>query len=109
MTRLRELIEEKGIQQKQAAQDLGLSTSTMNNYVGEKREPDFDMVGRLCDYFGCTADYFLGRSDNRYPQISEEDAKHLEIYHSLPPEIRRAVDGLMAPYAAQAEKEENAG
>jgi len=96
--RLRELIEESGKNQKQVAEDLGWPRRTLNNYVCESREPDYSSLSKICDYFGCTADYILGRSENRLPVVSNEDAQLLETYHALPLEIRRAVDGLMAPY-----------
>lgn len=105
MIRLRELIEEKDVTQKQVASDLGWPRKTLNNYVCGIREPDYDALCRLCDYFGCTSDYFLGRSENRLPVISEEDGAVLRTYHALPLEIRRAVDGLMEPYRATAEDE----
>lgn len=104
MTRLRELIEEKGFTQKQVALDLGWPRKTFNNYVCGNREPDYDALCRLCDYFGCTSDYFLGRSENRLPVISEKDAETLRVYNSLPLEIRRAVDGLMDPYRETAKE-----
>lgn len=104
LMRLRELIEESGKTQKQIADDLGWPRRTLNNYVCEVREPDYVSLGRICDYFGCTTDYMLGRSESRFPAISDEDAGLLDIYHALPLEIRRAVDGLMAPYRQAAEQ-----
>ena len=100
--RLRELIEEKGIMQKQLAADLGYPLQTLNNYVRGTREPDYASLCQLCDYFGCTADYMLGRSDNRLPAVTEEQAALIRTYDSLPSPIRQAVDGLLAPYAAEA-------
>ena len=104
MTRLKELIEEKGITQKALAEDLGFPLQTFNNYVRGEREPGIDTIGLLCDYFQVTADYLLCRSSVPYQAVSVEDARLLKVYHSLPPEIRRAVDGLMEPYAAAIEE-----
>ena len=109
MNRIREMRLAMGWRQEDLGEKMHLKKNTISRYETGSLGIDAEDVARLCDLFGCTADYLIGRSDNPYPQISEEDAKHLETYHALPPEIRRAVDGLMAPYAAQAEKEENAG
>ena len=104
MTRLRELIEESGRTQKEVAADLGYPRTTFNNYICDARELDHAGIGKVCDYFGCTADYLLGRSSARLPAVSEEDAELIRVYNSLPLEIRRAVDGLMAPYRTTEEK-----
>lgn len=104
MTRLRELIEEKDVTQKQVAEELGWPRRTLNNYVLGSREPDLASIGALCDYFGCTADYLLCRSDFRQPAVTDEDAAILRAYHALPLQIRQAVDGLIAPYMAVEEK-----
>lgn len=108
MTRLRDLIDEKGLLQKDVAEDLGYPRTTFNNYVCGFRELDHEGIIRVCDYFGCTADYLLGRTDNRLPAVSDDDASLIAAYHALPLEIRRAVDGLMAPYREKAEGK-NAG
>ncbi len=104
MHRLRELIESRGMSQKQFASELGYTNTAVNNWVCGTRTPDLETVGRLCDYFGCTTDYFLNRSDVPYSAVTAEDAQLLQIYHALPLEIRRAVDGLMEPYRAEAKK-----
>ena len=103
MTRLRELIEESGVTQKAVAEDLGWPRTTFNNYICDAREMDHAGICKVCDYFGCTADYLLGRSTARLPAVSEEDDDLIRTYAALPLEIRRAVDGLMAPYRSAAE------
>ena len=108
MTRLRELIDEKGAMQKDVARDLGYPPQTFNNYVRNDREIDHEGICKVCDYFGCTADYLLGRSSARLPAVSEEEDDLIRTYNALPLEIRRAVDGLMAPYRSGA-KEKSAG
>ena len=70
----------------------------------ETRQLDPATIGALCDLFGCTSDYLLGRSDFRDPVVTNEDAQLLQTYHALPLEIRRAVDGLMTPYRQAAEQ-----
>ena len=103
MTRLRELIDEKGTMQKDVAQDLGYPSQTFSHYVCGDREIDHAGICKVCDYFGCTADYLLGRSTARLPAVSDEDDDLIRTYAALPLEIRRAVDGLMAPYRSAAE------
>lgn len=100
MTRLRQLIEEKRMMQKDAAADLGYPPQTFSHYVCGDRELDHEGICRVCDYFGCTADYLLGRTSARLPALSEEQDELVRTYEALPLAIRQAVDGLMAPYRA---------
>lgn len=102
MTRLRELIEEKNLTQQAVANDLGWPRRTLNNYVCGTRELGYDGIVAVCDYFGCTADYLLGRTSARLPSLTDEQDELVRTYEALPLAIRQAVDGLMAPYRAGA-------
>ena len=104
MNRIRELRVAKGWSQPELGKKIGFTSVTVSRYELEQRQLDPETISALCDIFGCTSDYLLGRSDVPYSAVSDEDAKHLAVYHALPLEIRRAVDGLMAPYAEAAEK-----
>ena len=52
----------RGISQRQAAVDLGISQALLSHYENGAREPGLGFVCRACDYYGVTADYLLGRS-----------------------------------------------
>lgn len=63
--RLRYLIAERGMEQKQFAELFGIKVSTLNGYVTNYRTPDVDMQKRFADFFGVTVDYLIGRTDER--------------------------------------------
>ena len=104
MTRLRELIEERNLTQTDLAEALGWERRTLNHYVCGTREMDHAGICKICDYFGCTADYLLGRTSARLPSLTDEQDELVRTYEALPLAIRQAVDGLMAPYRAGAER-----
>ena len=52
----------RGISQRQAAADLGISQALLSHYENGAREPGLRFVCKACDYYGVTADYILGRS-----------------------------------------------
>lgn len=104
MNRIRELRQARGWRQQDLADKLHLKKNTISRYETGSLGLDADDISTLCDIFGCTADYLIGRSDVPYSAVAAEDAQLLEVYHSLPLEIRRAVDGLMAPYRQAAEQ-----
>ncbi len=62
-TRLKNLINEKSITQKQLANDLNIALSTLNGYLQDYREPDFATLIILANYFSVSTDYLLGHSE----------------------------------------------
>ena len=61
------LRQEKGISQRQAAQALGISQALLSHYENGAREPGLAFVCRACDYYGVSADYLLGRTEDDAP------------------------------------------
>lgn len=59
------LRKERGITQKQAAADLGVSHALLSHYEKGIRECGLDFVVRVADYYGVSCDYLLGRSADR--------------------------------------------
>ena len=59
------LRKEKGVTQKQAAEDLGISQALLSHYEKGIRECGLDFVVRVADYYGVSCDYLLGRSADR--------------------------------------------
>ena len=98
MERIRELRTAAKMQQVDLARLLNVEKITISRYERGERQPDPEKICALCDVFGCTADYLLGRSDSQFPTITAKQAELLAVYDVLPDEIRNAVDGLMAPY-----------
>ena len=104
MTRMKDLREARGMTQAQLGKKIGASRSAVSMYEIDARQLTPALICTLCDLFDCTADFLLGRSASPSPAITDADAELLQIYHALPLEIRRAVDGLLAPYRPE-EKE----
>jgi len=68
------LRKERGITQKQAAQDLGISQAQLSHYEKGIRECGLGFVVQVADYYGVSCDYLLGRSAERNGQtIRVED------------------------------------
>ena len=51
--KLRALIEERGITQKELASHLNIAPSTVSSYVQNTREPDFVTLKLIAKYFMC--------------------------------------------------------
>lgn len=79
--KLRGLIEERGLTQKELAKQLNIAPSTMGSYVQNTREPDFDILKLLAGYFQVSTDYLL---DYRPDQtISPRESELLRIFRAL--------------------------
>ena len=62
-TILSRLRKERGISQKNAANDLGISQALLSHYEKGIRECGLDFVVKCSEYYGVTTDYLLGRTD----------------------------------------------
>lgn len=76
-----ELRRKKGASQRTAAADLGISQALLSHYENGAREPGLDFVCRACEYYGVSADYLLGRTD-------EPDGGTAPRLHALAEELR---------------------
>ncbi len=63
--RIVELRTEKGLSQKAAAVDLGISQALLSHYEKGIREFNLDFLCRIAEYYNVTTDYVLGRTDSR--------------------------------------------
>lgn len=72
--RMQDLRKERGLNQDDVAAALGVSTGTISNWERGSRKPDLAQLNKLADYFSVSADYLLGRTNER-----DAEAKH---FHS---------------------------
>ena len=56
------LRKERGISQRKASQDLGISQALLSHYENGVREPGLSFVVKACDYYNVSADFLLGRT-----------------------------------------------
>lgn len=87
------MICEKGITQKQLANDLNIALSTLNGYIQNYREPDFATLLRLADYFSVSTDYLLGRCErlatvNGDVKLTPGESEIVRLFRLLNPEYQ---------------------
>lgn len=82
--KLRLLIEEQDLTQKQLAYDLKIPVSTLGGYVQGTSEPDFQTLKIIASYFDVTTDYLLDFYTNQVKSSKEDDL--IRIFRSLSPE-----------------------
>lgn len=64
-TRLRSLRLEAALSQSELSKMIGVSKSSINMYERGEREPGFETLEIIADYFNVDMDYLLGKSDTK--------------------------------------------
>ncbi len=98
MNRIRELRASKGWTQAELAALINTKRQTIGNYETGFRGLDVPTICALCDVFGCSADYLLGRSDLPSSGLSPEEEDLLLAWRAATPEIRAIIDAALLPY-----------
>lgn len=98
VNRILELRKAANLRQADLAILLQASRQAVSKWETEQIDLSTETIRRLCEIFGVTADYLLGFSARREPEISPEDAQLLSAYHAATPEIRTIVDTALEPY-----------
>lgn len=90
--RLKELREEKDLTQTDIATAIGTSQRNISRWENESNDPTASFVIMLADFFECSTDYLLGRSDdfgnvtvkNEKPaDLSDDELTLIEKYRRL--------------------------
>lgn len=71
MKNLKEVRLKRNITMKQLGREIGLAESTISLYESGKRQPDATTLCKLADFFDCSVDYLLGRTDIPYGYIQK--------------------------------------
>ena len=96
---LAELREDKGLKQKQLADELHISSSSISAFETGYRLPNIETLSLLAKYFDVTLDYLVGLTDfSLSPSVLSETfvddiniADAVKMLKELLPEQRRAV------------------
>ena len=81
---LRILIEDRDKSQKEVANDLNIAPTTLGNYVRNLREPDFETLVAIANYFEVSTDYLLNHKNRN--GLSPQEERLLHLFSKLPEE-----------------------
>jgi transcriptional regulator with XRE-family HTH domain len=91
--RLKQVLKEKRIQQKELAMKLGISDRTVNSYCNGKSFPSLDALGEICRILDVSSDFLIGITD---------DFKRLE---DKPDDVSGDILMIRRSYVAMTDKE----
>lgn len=112
MLKLRELRKNCGLTMKELGAEIGVAESTISQYETGKRQPDYETLLKLGEFFGVSVGYLLGVEDNnpvKYNQIDKDEELKFalfggdgEITDEMFEEVKR-----FAKYVKQREEDKN--
>ncbi len=109
MENLRIIREKRNINQQKVAVELEISQESISKYETDNAFPSKEILIKLADYFNCSVDYLLGRTNNpniNNEKISAEDEEIENLifrYKKLSDEKRNKLEGCLLAL----EQEEN--
>lgn len=94
--RLKQARENKGYNQKQFADRLGVTPTRLNYWEKDKREPDVAIIKQIAQILDVSSDWLIGNNlINVDITLSANEKQHIKKYRSLDHYGRKAVDSLM--------------
>lgn len=87
-TVLKSLRLQDDLTQSELAQKIGVSKSTISMYECGRREPDFETLEALADYFNVDMDYLIGKSDierrHSFVPVIPDNILPIPSFHKVP-------------------------
>ncbi|WP_434510134.1 helix-turn-helix domain-containing protein [Desulfitobacterium sp. AusDCA] len=85
--RIRDERTKKSLSQEELGRIFSVTQQAVNKWECGKSSPDPEMIKNLADFFGCTADYLVGRDNTPYPSPKpltlEEEPTHQDLEEFL--------------------------
>lgn len=60
--RIAHLREKRGLTQEELSNKMGISRAALSHYETNRREPDYETINKIANFFHVSVDYLLGRT-----------------------------------------------
>ncbi|HEY0826868.1 MAG TPA: helix-turn-helix transcriptional regulator [Bacilli bacterium] len=70
--RIAALRDKQKLTQEQLSVSLGISRAALSHYEKNRREPDYETLIKIANYFKVSMDYLVGRTNHPEVQLNEE-------------------------------------
>lgn len=95
MFMLRELRKKSGFTMKELGAEIGVAESTISQYETGKRQPDYETLLKLAEFFGVSTDTLL-RGEQKEPVLTKKDERDIgKRLEAMIGELDGPADGLM--------------
>lgn len=92
--RIRILRQARGLSQVELARILGVTKQSVSNWENDNIQPSIEMLKKIAQTFGVSADYLLGLDDSEYIDVRG-------LPQDVVAHIRRLTEDLQAAYRTQ--------
>lgn len=92
--KLYELLEDRDISQKEFAKTLNIAPTTLNGYIKEKRQPDFELVKKISSVLNVSVDFLLDNNENAF-NITAKELSMLNKLRTLSKEQQQIIYDLV--------------
>ncbi len=102
-TRLKELRSEAGVSMQQLASAVGVSNAAICKWENGEAEPKVSTLIRLSEFFDCTVDYLVGKTDDFLTKsfsspapkpfrLTKKEREIINIYRELNPNLKNVLE-----------------
>ena len=110
--KLKELRKSKGITAEVLCTELGISSGSYRNYERNDRNPPYDVLLKIADYYKVSLDYLFDRepAPNPFADLGLDEASEQEMlrqYMSFKPEVRAMLMDVLIKLADSAKPEDS--
>lgn len=80
-SRIKDLRLKQGMTQKQLAEKIGIREATLSRYENNKRDTQWEILGKIAEQLNTSCDFLLGLSDDFIPKHLIDDNGFLNEEH----------------------------
>ncbi len=74
------ILQEQNITAYKLSKDTGITQGMISYWKNGERIPSAENLVMLADYFGCSVDYLLGRTDEKTPPATQQEALESSLH-----------------------------
>lgn len=109
--KLKELRKAKGITSETLCNSIGISSGSYRNYERDDRNPPYDVLLKIADYYNVSLDYLFGREESKNPLLEMaikpiNDEEMWQAYDKLPDVAKEIFVEVMEVLAKASRKKE---
>lgn len=94
--KLKAILEFEGLSQKEFAEKINVHPSTLNGYINDGKQPDFELVKKIASTLGVSTDYLLDHNDKpQRPPLSVEELTMLTKFRGFSKEKQEVIISLI--------------
>ena len=88
MNRIKDLRLARDMSQADLGAVLGCTGQSVSRFEREEHQLDPALICALCDFFNCSADYLLCRTEIKKPELTDDEFRLVEAFRAADPDLQ---------------------